>query len=46
VVIKASGIALKPRSIDHVQAAAVPLAGLTAWQGLFKFGKLKKDRKY
>jgi len=28
-------IALKPNSIDHVQAAAVPLGALTAWQGLF-----------
>src|ERR1700744_2324922 len=45
VVIKASEIALKPRSLDHIQAAAVPLAGLTAWQGLFKFGKLEKGQK-
>ncbi|WP_327068090.1 NADP-dependent oxidoreductase [Kitasatospora sp. NBC_01250] len=26
--------ALKPPSLSHVEAAAVPLAGLTAWQGL------------
>ncbi|MCX4747792.1 NADP-dependent oxidoreductase [Kitasatospora sp. NBC_01287] len=26
--------ALKPPSLTHVQAAAIPLAGLTAWQGL------------
>jgi NADPH:quinone reductase-like Zn-dependent oxidoreductase len=26
--------ARKPASIDHVQAAAIPLAALTAWQGL------------
>jgi NADPH:quinone reductase-like Zn-dependent oxidoreductase len=45
VVIKADEIALKPRSIDHIHAAAVPLAGLTAWQGLFKFGKLEKGQK-
>jgi NADPH:quinone reductase-like Zn-dependent oxidoreductase len=45
VVIKASEIALKPRSLDHLQAAAVPLAGLTAWQGLFKFGQLEKGQK-
>lgn len=45
IVIKANEIALKPRSIDHLQAAAVPLAGLTAWQGLFKFGKLEKGQK-
>ncbi|WP_407288987.1 NADP-dependent oxidoreductase [Streptomyces sp. BP-8] len=27
-------VARKPASLDHVQAAAVPLAALTAWQGL------------
>jgi NADPH:quinone reductase-like Zn-dependent oxidoreductase len=45
IVIKADEIALKPKSIDHLQAAAVPLAGLTAWQGLFKYGKLEKGQK-
>ena len=45
VVIKANEISLKPRSIDHLNAAAIPLAGLTAWQGLFRFGKLQKDQR-
>jgi NADPH:quinone reductase-like Zn-dependent oxidoreductase len=45
LVIKANQIALKPRSLDHLNAAAIPLAGLTAWQGLFKFGKLKKNQR-
>jgi NADPH:quinone reductase-like Zn-dependent oxidoreductase len=31
----------KPREIDHVHAAAVPLAGQTAWQGLFRYGRLE-----
>jgi NADPH:quinone reductase-like Zn-dependent oxidoreductase len=30
----------KPRTLDHVQAAAVPLSALTAWQGLFEHGSL------
>ena len=30
----------KPASIDHVQAAAVPLAALTAWQALFEAADL------
>src|SRR5262245_29510638 len=30
-----SELAPKPRSLDHVQAAAVPLTALTAWQALF-----------
>lgn len=35
------GLAAKPRSIDHLHAAAVPLAATTAWQGLFDHGKLQ-----
>lgn len=31
----ARDMALKPTSIDYVQAAAVPIAALTAWQALF-----------
>lgn len=45
VVVKANQVGLKPKSIDHTKAAAVPLAGLTAWQGLFDFGKLEKGQK-
>jgi NADPH:quinone reductase-like Zn-dependent oxidoreductase len=34
-------ITRKPPSLDHVHAAAIPLAGQTAWQGLFRHGGLK-----
>ncbi|WP_027500334.1 NADP-dependent oxidoreductase [Rhodococcus sp. UNC363MFTsu5.1] len=34
VVAPSRQVARKPATIDHVQAAALPLAGLTAWQGL------------
>lgn len=34
-------LALKPESLDHIHAAAVPLAATTAWQGLFDHGKLQ-----
>jgi len=40
VIVKANEAAQKPRSIDHLAAAGVPLAGLTAWQGLFRYGGL------
>lgn len=30
----------KPRNLQHTEAAAVPLAALTAWQGLFEHGGL------
>jgi NADPH:quinone reductase-like Zn-dependent oxidoreductase len=33
-------LAPKPGSIDHVHAAAVPLAALTAWQALFNVARL------
>jgi NADPH:quinone reductase-like Zn-dependent oxidoreductase len=36
IVVRAADLARKPRSLDHVHAAAVPLAGLTAWQALFE----------
>ena len=45
IVVKASQINLKPKSIDHEKAAAVPLAGLTAWQGLFDHGELQPGQK-
>jgi NADPH:quinone reductase-like Zn-dependent oxidoreductase len=35
----------KPARLDHVQAASVPLAGLTAWQGLFDHGKLEAGQR-
>ena len=41
IVVRASEIALKPKSINDIQAAAVPLAGLTAWQSLFDAGGLQ-----
>ena len=38
-------VALKPRTVDHVQAAAVPVAGLTAWQALFEVAQLSAGQK-
>ena len=40
IVVRESELALKPKSIDHIHAAALPLAGLTAWQTLFVAGGL------
>src|SRR5262249_35145258 len=36
IVVRASELGHKPESLTHVQAAAVPLAALTAWQALFE----------
>lgn len=35
IAVRASEIAYKPKSVDHVHAAAIPLCALTAWQALF-----------
>lgn len=45
VAVNFAEVALKPKSIDHIHAAAVPLAGLTAWQGIFDHGKLEAGQK-
>ena len=42
---KASQFALKPKSLNFGEAAAVPLAGLTAWTGLFGHGKLQAGQR-
>lgn len=44
VAIPESACALKPERLDFVQAAAVPLAALTAWQGLFDHGGLAQGQ--
>ena len=38
VAAPASDLAIKPRGIDHVRAAAAPMSGLTAWQFLVALG--------
>ncbi len=35
IVVREPELALKPNSLHHIRAAAVPLAALTAWQSLF-----------
>lgn len=42
VCFDAENVALKPKSINFAQAAAIPLVALTAWQALFDVAKLKK----
>jgi len=40
VVVHPNEVAPKPGSIDHVQAAVIPLSALTAWQALHVHGSL------
>jgi len=44
IVVRESEVALKPKSMDHVVAAAIPLAGLTAWQALFDGDRLQSGQ--
>lgn len=45
VIARAGEVAAKPRSLDHVCAAGVPLARITAWQGLFDHGRLQAGQR-
>jgi NADPH:quinone reductase-like Zn-dependent oxidoreductase len=40
VAIRAANLARKPGSIEHTEAASLPLSALTAWQALFVHGGL------
>ena len=40
-VVDQDAVAAKPPGIDHLHATAIPLAGQTAWQGLFRHGRLQ-----
>ena len=44
VILDQKAITRKPSDIDHTHAAAIPLAGQTAWQGLFRYGELKSGQ--
>ncbi|MFO0829337.1 MAG: NADP-dependent oxidoreductase [Phycisphaerales bacterium] len=44
VAAPASTVTKKPTNVDHVKAAAVPLAALTAWQALFDRAGLKSGQ--
>jgi NADPH:quinone reductase-like Zn-dependent oxidoreductase len=45
VVLKPGEWALKPANVSHIEAASVPLAALTAWQGMIDHGKLQKGQR-
>ncbi len=45
IVVRESELALKPKSLHHIRAAAVPLAALTAWQSLFDTAQLQAGQR-
>ena len=45
VAVPTEDLARKPKSVDHVHAAALPLSALTAWQGLFNHAGLQAGQR-
>ncbi|QDQ15700.1 NADP-dependent oxidoreductase [Streptomyces spectabilis] len=45
VAVPSRQVARKPAAVDHVHAASVPLAGLTAWQGLVDAARLTEGQR-
>jgi hypothetical protein len=45
LAVKASAIARKPANLSFEEAASVPVASQTAWQGLFSHGHLERDKR-
>ncbi len=44
-VVPESAAALKPANLDFVQAASIPMVGLTSWQALKERANLRADQK-
>jgi NADPH:quinone reductase-like Zn-dependent oxidoreductase len=44
-VVNSTQVALKPKSIGFVESAAIPTAGLAAWQSLFDIAGLEKGQR-
>ena len=44
LAVKAAAIAGKPSNLSFEEAASVPVASQTAWQGIFTHGRLEKGQ--
>jgi len=44
-VVQADVLAAKPQAVSDVEAAAIPLPALSAWQGLFEHGRLGEGQR-
>ncbi len=44
VTIEVRSLAPKPTTVDFIEAAAIPQAGLTSWQALFDHGRLESGQ--
>jgi NADPH:quinone reductase-like Zn-dependent oxidoreductase len=45
IVVEESLLAKKPRTVDHIHAAGIPLAAMTAWQALFDAAQVRRNQR-
>ena len=45
IAVKADEVTFKPKTISHIEAASLPLAGITAWEALFTTAQLSANQK-
>ena len=45
VAVREAGLAIKPKSLHHVYAAATPVSALAAWRSLFDAGNLQPGQR-
>ncbi|MEI8347692.1 MAG: NADP-dependent oxidoreductase [Pseudomonadota bacterium] len=45
MVVRSSEMSIRPKSVDHIHSAAIPLAALTAWQSIFDVADLSSGQK-
>lgn len=44
-IVRKEFLAPKPRTLGHIESASIPLAALSAWQGLFDHGNLLEGQR-
>ena len=45
IAVRERALAMKPKSLHHVRAAATPVSALTAWRSLFDLGQLQSGQR-
>ena len=45
IAVREAAVAMKPKSLHHVRAAATPLSALAAWRSLFDLGQLQSGQR-
>ncbi len=45
IAVRASEVARKPRTISHIEAGVLPLAGITAWEAMVTVGQVAPEQR-